>query len=240
MGREKKWAGFMIVGVLLLAGAGCGGNGEVERSSSEFSSEDLSSDETAEGGREAAALPLTPPQGEGPYYPVEKPADRDDDLTIVAGRERQAEGQILLLNGRVLLQNGTPVSGARVEIWQTDGNGIYLHPNDPNIENRDPNFQSYGESVTDASGRYAFTTLYPQLYGSRPRHIHAKIRMGEEVVLTTQFYFAGDERLQSDGLVAQAGGELERLLVDLRETTGPDGERMLTGQLDVVLPVGDE
>ncbi len=186
----------------------------------------------------ALPLPLTPSQGEGPYYPVEKPAETDSDLTFIAGASGPAVGEVLLLSGRLLLENGQPVPGAVVEIWQTDGGGVYLHPSDPNFARRDPNFQSYGESETAADGAFSFKTLYPQLYGSRPRHIHVKVRFDGRELLTTQFYFAGDERLQSDGLVAQAGEAIKRLLVDVAETTAADGSRQLTGQIDLVLPAG--
>ena len=38
----------------------------------------------------------------GPFYPVEKPADQDADLTLIAGSTERAQGDILHLSGRVL------------------------------------------------------------------------------------------------------------------------------------------
>jgi protocatechuate 3,4-dioxygenase beta subunit len=64
-----------------------------------------------------AAIPaFTPNQVMGPFYPVEKPLDQDADLTVIAGKDGQAEGEVLHLMGRVLNSNGAPVSGARIEI----------------------------------------------------------------------------------------------------------------------------
>lgn len=181
-------------------------------------------------------LPLTPPQGQGPFYPVEKPADRDSNLVVIEGSSTLPEGPILNLSGRLLRTDGTPVGGAVIEIWQTDNNGVYLHPNDPGIANRDPAFQSYGEAVTAADGSYSFVTLLPNLYGSRPRHIHVKVVQDGRELLTTQFYFAGDERLQSDGLVASAGEDLSLLLVDMSEGADENGRSVLLGVRDIVLP----
>ncbi|MDX1438134.1 MAG: hypothetical protein R3335_15085, partial [Anaerolineales bacterium] len=101
---------------------------------------------------------FTPAQGEGPYYTVDKPADRDNDLTEVAGQSGPPAGQVLEFSGRVYGAAGLPVAGAVIEIWQTDNNGVYLHPNDPATGERDPNFQFYGEAVTDTGGRYWFRT----------------------------------------------------------------------------------
>ena len=182
------------------------------------------------------SLPLTPPQGEGPFYPVEKPADRDNNLVVVEGLSSLPEGSILTLSGRLLRTDGTPIGGAVIEIWQTDNNGVYLHPNDPGIANRDPAFQSYGEAVTAADGNYAFVTLLPNIYGNRPRHIHVKVVQDGREQLTTQFYFAGDERLQSDGLVASAGEDLSLLLVDMSEGVDENGRPVLVGVRDIVLP----
>src|SRR5690348_14163668 len=79
----------------------------------------------------AATLASTPAQTEGPFYPVTLPADMDNDLVQVRGRPAQALGTVLHLQGRVLDTSGRPISGARVEIWQCDAQGIYDHPRQP-------------------------------------------------------------------------------------------------------------
>lgn len=142
-----------------------------------------------------AALELTTPQQEGPYYPITDPLERDNDLTVLAGVEGPADGQRLLLQGRVLQPDGTPLEGATVEIWQTDSQGTYMHPQDPNYGQRDLSFQFYGESLTDGDGVYQFTTIRPGLYGGRPEHIHFKVKMAGREILTSQFYFADDPRV---------------------------------------------
>ncbi len=45
---------------------------------------------------------FTPPQGEGPYYTVEKPDDRDNDLTVVPWADAPPSGDVLEFSGTVL------------------------------------------------------------------------------------------------------------------------------------------
>lgn len=143
---------------------------------------------------EVTELSLTPTatQQEGPYYPVAKLDDRDTDLTTVDGVAGTASGQVLVLGGRLLTTTAQPIAGAMVEIWQTDVNGIYLHPDDPAGDDRDPRFQSYGEAVTSADGSWEFRTIDPGYYEPRPRHVHVKVRIDDVEVLTTQIYFSDD------------------------------------------------
>src|SRR5260370_41397136 len=73
----------------------------------------------------AEALPPTPAQTEGPFYPLNYPADSDNDLVHVTGHAEPAKGTVTRVAGRIIDRSGRPHSGARVEIWQCDGNGRY-------------------------------------------------------------------------------------------------------------------
>jgi protocatechuate 3,4-dioxygenase, beta subunit len=168
------------------------------------------------------ALPLTPRQMEGPYYPTQKLADRDNDLTRV-GDGNAAQGQALVLSGRLVDDLNTPIHSARIELWQTDHRGIYMHPNDPGTAGRDQNFQFYGEAYTDDAGRFSFRTIVPGVYGTRPRHIHVKIIPQSGPALTTQIYFQGDERLSSDRIVRRLGAEISALLLNPVQSS-PDAQ----------------
>lgn len=165
------------------------------------------------GAGVSTPLPLTPRQVEGPYCPAQKLADRDNDLTRV-GNGRSAQGHELSLSGRLVDEQNTPIPSARIEIWQTDHRGIYMHPNDSGTADRDRNFQFYGEATTDEAGLFSFRTILPGVYGSRPRHLHVKIVPKEGPGLTTQLYFKGDERLSSDGIVRRLGASIAALLLD--------------------------
>jgi len=148
------------------------------------------------------AVLVTPEQPEGPYYPVAKPADRDNDLTIVDGSNGKPHGEVLALDGLLIYSDGSPVSEAKIEIWQTDANGVYLHPAFAN-EPTDPSFQYYGEALTDNVGEWSFVTILPAAYESRPPHIHIKVFVDEAELLTTQLYFsaAGADPAPSDALL---------------------------------------
>jgi protocatechuate 3,4-dioxygenase beta subunit len=180
---------------------------------------------TAEGITTAPTY-VTPVQQEGPYYPVEKPAERDNNLVLVAGAPGPATGEVLSLSGVVYDTSGAPLEGVTVEIWQTDSKGIYLHPDDPGTAQRDPNFQFYGESLTGADGVYSFRTVLPGRYGSRPRHIHVKVRRGEALLLTTQFYFANEISLS---------GDEANLLVAMAPAEDDAGNPIWVGARDVVV-----
>lgn len=150
--------------------------------------------------RGAAVVP-TPSATEGPFYP--RPdmrfADADNDLVRIAGKVRRAGGRVIVLRGRVLDPNGDPVKGARVEIWQCDMNGRYLHSGDSRAVARDPAFQGFGHFVTGDDGTYRFRTIQPVPYPGRTPHIHVKVKHGGRE-LTTQFYIDGHPQNSRDWL----------------------------------------
>ena len=132
-----------------------------------------------------AAVAPTPGAAEGPFYPVRIPSDDDADLVSVEGAVREAGGDILHLAGRVLDANARPIAGARVEIWQCDANGVYLHPGDRRRDSRDTGFQGFGHANADTAGRFAFRTIVPVPYPGRTPHIHVKVVRGGRNLLTT-------------------------------------------------------
>jgi protocatechuate 3,4-dioxygenase, beta subunit len=131
-----------------------------------------------------AQLVPTPKTTEGPFYPSAPPDDQDNDLIKVEGAVREAGGEALQLVGRVLDRSGKAIAGARVEIWQCDANGIYFHPGDRRLAQRDAAFQG-------------FRTIVPVPYTGRTPHIHAKVLKDGKELLTTQLYREGFT--QNDG-----------------------------------------
>ena len=146
----------------------------------------------------AADRVATPAQTEGPFYPVAFPADSDNDLVQVRGQAARAMGTILHLQGRVLDGSGAPMTGAMVEIWQCDLQGLYDHPGQAGRERRDSAFQGYGKVLADAQSSYRFRTLKPVAYAGRTPHIHLKVATADGRRLTTQFYLAGDPQNERD------------------------------------------
>ena len=178
---------------------------------------------------------FTPSQTEGPFYPVQKPEDVDNDLFVLEGAAGRPSGEILAFGGSLYDSTGMPVPGAVIEIWQTDDNGVYLHPGDPDSSQRDVNFQSYGEAITGEYGGFSFRTIMPGGYGSRPRHIHVKVGLDGRDLLTTQFYFSNDAEASQDRIFAGAGEEVSALIMAVEEGFDDDGNPALIGRRDIIL-----
>lgn len=162
----------------------------------------------------------TPAQTEGPFYPRTLPADRDGDLTQVAGRSKSAQGTYLYLAGTVRRVEGKALDGAVVELWQCDALGVYHHVGERGPQ--DDDFQGYGAVTTDAQGRYAFKTIRPVPYAGRTPHLHLKLRHPDAAPLTTQLYVAGDAT-EGDGVVRYSGAAAHaRLSMRLEPAAGKE------------------
>jgi protocatechuate 3,4-dioxygenase beta subunit len=180
-----------------------------------------------------AATALTPAGSEGPFYPpaAMRPGDVDNDLVTVAGKVAVAGGEIVRLGGRVLDGAGQPIAAARVEIWQCDVNGRYLHRADQGGAARDAGFQGFGHDVTGADGEYSFRTIKPVPYAGRTPHIHVKVLVAGRERLTTQFYLPDHPDNERDWLYRRIDPAL-RERVTLRFTSGA-GEPL--AKLDIIV-----
>jgi protocatechuate 3,4-dioxygenase, beta subunit len=151
----------------------------------------------------APRLTPTPRQTAGPFYPTRFPADVDNDLVTIAGRNQTAAGDITLVTGRVLDGAGRPVTGATVEIWQCDANGRYHHVDSAwQTQAIDDNFQGYGRTVTAADGGYGFRTIRPVAYSGRTPHIHFAVAGAGIERLVTQMYLAGEPLNERDPVLS--------------------------------------
>jgi protocatechuate 3,4-dioxygenase, beta subunit len=186
-------------------------------------------------GVEAAALPTTPAQTAGPFYPQWFPADTDNDLVHVAGRSATAKGTVTLVSGRILDPDGRPVAGARVEIWQCDANGRYHYVRDERTgPPPDENFQGYGQAMTDEGGDYHFRTIRPVPYPGRTPHIHFAVSAPGLPRFITQMYVAGEPQNERDGVLMSVRDPAARarLIVPLRPAAEPGA---LAGTFDIIL-----
>jgi protocatechuate 3,4-dioxygenase beta subunit len=187
-------------------------------------------------GAFAEALIRTPRQTEGPFYPDHLPLDTDNDLLIINEMTTPAIGQITHLTGRILDANGEPVRNALVEIWQADGNGVYVHSESGNGDRRDKNFQGFGRFLTGSTGEYYFRTIKPVSYPGRTPHIHVKIKAGRENELTTQCYIKGHPQNARDGVFRGIDDEKQREAVLVDFTPIPKSKiGELAAKFDVVM-----
>jgi protocatechuate 3,4-dioxygenase beta subunit len=187
----------------------------------------------------ADQLVATPQMTEGPFYPDKLPLDTDNDLIIINDSITPAIGEITHLTGRVLTSSGEPVRSAFVEIWQVDGNGVYLHGQDDRIRDRqDSNFQGYGRFLTDSNGNYYFRTIKPVPYPGRTPHIHFGISRNGHRIYTTQLFIKGEPQNERDGILRSIRDpqSLDTLLVDFKPMKDSKlGE--LAAKFDIVLGV---
>jgi protocatechuate 3,4-dioxygenase, beta subunit len=143
-------------------------------------------------------LPETQTEKTGPVFGHGLIRQHDHDLT--AQHDGEPLGERIFVHGRVLDEDGRPVRGALVEVWQANAAGRYLHKVDNHDAPLDPNFSGAGRMITDEDGRYCFKTIKPGAYpwgnhhnAWRPAHIHFSL-FGAGILsrLVTQMYFPGD------------------------------------------------
>ena len=166
-------------------------------------------------------LMVTPPHTEGPFYPVVEQADKDADLTVFGENKDVADGEIIVVEGRVLDTSGIPIPGATVDVWQANAAGKYAHERDSSTAPLDPNFQGWAILKTDSQGRYRFKTVKPGAYPidanwTRPPHIHFKVSRRGYKAITTQMYFENEPLNAADSLLNALPKEQQPSLIATR------------------------
>lgn len=148
-------------------------------------------------------------QAEGPFYTPGAPERTDitDEYTV---------GIPLLLTGRVLTADCTPVVGTVIDFWQADGAGVYDNEG----------YALRGSQVTAADGGYTLETVIPGRYPGRTEHIHVKVTGPDGVVHTTQLYFPDVPRNDEDGIFSP----------DMVVTVTEHSDDAMVATFDFVLP----
>lgn len=145
----------------------------------------------------------------GPFYagPQRELANGDSILL------REENGEPLIMRGRVANEQGAPIAGAKVEVWQTATNQLY------DVQDAEqPRGHLRATFRTDANGNYKFKTVMPVSYPIpsdgpagqlleklgrhpfRPAHVHFMISAPGYRTLVTHLFVAGDTYLQSDAV----------------------------------------
>ncbi|MFI6389521.1 carbohydrate-binding protein [Nonomuraea sp. NPDC050547] len=141
----------------------------------------------------------TPAQTEGPYFKPNSPR-----RSTIPG-----SGTGLTVSGYVFGLACQPLANVLLDFWQCDTNGNY-----DNV-----GFNYRGHQFTDANGAFKLTTIVPGLYPGRTRHIHVKAQAPNRPVLTTQLYFPGEPRNNTDTIFNPALLMTVRTVGGRREAT---------------------
>ncbi|MCZ4516132.1 intradiol ring-cleavage dioxygenase [Streptomyces sp. ActVer] len=147
----------------------------------------------------------------GPFHMTESPVrELGADIDLVGS------GEPCVVSGRVLSQDGTPLPGAVLDVWQADTDGFY-DVQQPDLQ---PPGNGRGLFTADAAGRFWFRTCVPSPYpiptdgpvgdllratgrhAYRPAHIHFIATAEGHAPVTTHIFVAGSEYLDSDAVFA--------------------------------------
>lgn len=122
----------------------------------------------------------------GPFYVA-------NSLETVNINVRNMPGKPMSIAGTVFDGDQT-VAGARVEIWHSDGEGVYHPMGGGDISDYKPSqINLRGFAITNSQGQFAFRSIQPGLYTGRRRHIHWRVTAAGFVTLTTQSYWLSEK-----------------------------------------------
>lgn len=176
----------------------------------------------------------TPEDLVGPFLP--RHYQGDADMTRVPGQPAPAQGQRILIRGRVTDDRCRPIAGARLEVWQANTFGRYADDRDHSGRPLDPGFQGSALLAAGGDGRYSILTVKPGTYRGtvdmRAPHVHLRASGAGCHDDITQMYFAGEALNRTDENLARLDeGERRRLIV--AASGREDGA--VVHQFDVVL-----
>lgn len=168
---------------------------------------------------------------EGPYY-----IDGSPELSwngTIPMRDDEP-GTPMVFAGQVRAVDGTPLPGAKIELWHADDLGFYSQFA-PGL----PEWNLRGTWMANEDGRFEIHSLRPAPYqiptdgacgqliaaagwhAWRPAHLHFKVSAPGYELITTQLYFPGDPHNDDD----IASAVKPELMLDPRED--PSGEGVL-------------
>jgi protocatechuate 3,4-dioxygenase beta subunit len=168
---------------------------------------------------------------DGPVFGEDSIDELDGDLTLGNGGEPL--GERIIVSGKVVDEDGRPMRGALIEVWQANASGRYHHEVDQHPAPLDPNFAGGGRVLTDDEGNYRFITIKPGSYpwgnhenAWRPAHIHFSV-FGRAFSqrLVTQMYFPGDPLFEFDPI--------------FHAVRDPKSRELLVSQFDLATAIPD-
>jgi hydroxyquinol 1,2-dioxygenase len=176
----------------------------------------------------------TPTTVEGPFHVADAP-ERGSGENMTEG----APGEPLFITGTVRDLDGKPLAGAVLDVWQTDGEGLYEAQRDVTGP------WMRGIYRTSADGKYVIQTVAPigytipmdgtvgelmdrtKISHMRPAHVHFEVKAPGHNSVVTHLFRNGDPYIETDVVY----GVKKELIVDFeRKPAGrsPMGDNVAT------------
>ena len=109
-----------------------------------------------------------------------------------------AKGKKILIKGKVLDNNCVPISGVKVNIWQTNYFGLYqFSADDIYNEHYDKNFRGSGNTLTNNLGEFEFITVYPGKVNSMSPNIIFRLEHQNFYPFETKMFFPENNNAES-------------------------------------------
>jgi hydroxyquinol 1,2-dioxygenase len=143
----------------------------------------------------------------GPFY-VKDPDEFDNGASIAS----DVSGTPLLVEGRLIDEEGSALSGVVIDTWQSDSDGFY------DVQRLGAGQYLRGRFRSDDDGQFSFWSIVPSSYpipddgpvGAmlraqgrhpfRPAHVHFRFESSDIFTLVTHIFVGGDPYLGSDAV----------------------------------------
>lgn len=144
------------------------------------------------------------------------------------GSARYARGNFIIIKGKILDHECTPVENAIVQIWQTDNTGKYIEDYETTSEwqikdpDYDENFAYSGASSTNNLGEFSFMTIFPAPHIDSPDgivapFINVKIMHDKFKYIDTRIYFKNHPRNAKDETLQDLSKDEQALVTSSSE-----------------------
>ncbi|HEX6147147.1 MAG TPA: protocatechuate 3,4-dioxygenase subunit alpha [Acidimicrobiia bacterium] len=172
----------------------------------------------------SARLGQTPSQTVGPYFTLRLYREGENVLVGTG-----ADGEHIVIEGRVLDGDRNIIEDALLEVWQANSSGRYRHADDSRDLPLDEGFTGFGRAISDFStGEYRFETvkpgLVPDVEGAFQAPHVSLIVQGRGMLnpVFTRIYFSDEEEANRDDLILRAvPAERRRTLIAELSDQGP-------------------
>jgi hydroxyquinol 1,2-dioxygenase len=162
----------------------------------------------------------------GPFHVADAP-----ELPLGSDICLDQKGEPMLVRGRILSTDGTPLAGAKVDVWQANDEGFY----DVQQKGIQPDFNLRGVFRTNEKGEYWFKGVKPKYYPIpddgpvgkllaalgrhpyRPAHLHYILEAEGHERLVTHIFDPDDPYIHSDAVF----GVKESLMAKFTPVTDP-------------------